>query len=102
MYRAPMKVEGGQFSKMQFTNITFKKKVDGDNGSVSLRLSDPFNTGRMRVQAGQDGLTQITERNMGNRAAYLTYQWNYGQTPRIRQPRPDDQPQPQGGAGFGG
>ncbi len=38
---------------------------------------------------------------MGNRAAYLTYQWNYGQTPRIRQPRPDEQPQQQGG-GFGG
>ncbi|MBW8768799.1 MAG: TonB-dependent receptor [Gemmatimonadetes bacterium] len=102
MYRAPMKVEGGRFSKMQFTNITFKKKVDGDNGSVSLRLSDPFNTGRMRVQAGQDGLTQITERNMGNRAAYVTYQWNYGQTPRVRQPRPDDQPQQQSGGGFGG
>jgi ferric enterobactin receptor len=101
MYRAPMKVEGGRFSKMQFTNITFKKKVDGDKGSVSLRLSDPFNTGRMRVQAGTGGLTQITERSFGNRAAYLTYQWSYGQTPRVRQPRPEEQPQPQGG-GFGG
>ena len=100
MYRAPMKVEGGQFSKMQFTNITFKKKVDGDNGSVSLRLSDPFRTGTFRVQAGTGGLTQITERNMGNRAAYLTYQWNYGQTPRIRQSQPQEQQQ-QGG-GFGG
>jgi len=100
MYRAPMKVEGGRFSKMQFTNITFKKKVDGDNGSVSLRLSDPFNTGKFRVQAGTNGQTQITERTMGNRAAYLTYQWNYGQTPRIRQQQPQDQQQ-QGG-GFGG
>ena len=100
MYRAPMKVEGGRFSKMQFTNITFKKKVDGDNGSVSLRLSDPFNTGKFRVQAGTNGQTQITERTMGNRAAYLTYQWNYGQTPRIRQSQPQEQPQ-QGG-GFGG
>ena len=59
-----------------------------------------FNTGRMRVQAGTGGLTQITERNMGNRAAYLTYQWNYGQTPRIRQSQPQEQQQ-QGG-GFGG
>jgi outer membrane receptor protein involved in Fe transport len=100
MYRAPMKVEGGKFSKMQFTNITFKKKVDGDNGSVSLRLSDPFNTGKFRVQAGTNGQTQITERSMGNRAAYLTYQWNYGQTPRIRQQQPQEQQQ-QGG-GFGG
>lgn len=101
MYRAPMKVEGGRFSKMQFTNITFKQKVDGNNASVSLRLTDPFNTGKFRVQAGTAGLTQITERRMGNRAAYLTYQWTYGQTPRIRQPRPDDQPQ-QNGGGFGG
>jgi len=101
MYRAPMKVEGGRFSKMQFTNITFKQKVDGNNASVSLRLTDPFNTGKFRVQAGTSGLTQITERRMGNRAAYLTYQWTYGQTPRVRQPRPDDQPQ-QNGGGFGG
>ncbi len=101
MYRAPMKVEGGRFSKMQFTNITFKKKVDGDNSSLSLRLSDPFNTGKFRVQAGTGGMTQITERSMGNRAAYLTYQWNYGQTPRVRQSQPQEQPQ-QGGGAFGG
>jgi ferric enterobactin receptor len=99
MYRAPMKVSGGEMSKMQFTNITFKKKVDGDNSSVSLRLSDPFNTGRMSVRAGTGDITQITERSFGNRAAYLTYQWNYGQTPRIRQ---QPQEQQQQGGGFGG
>ena len=26
MYRAPMKIEGGRFSKMQFTNITFGRR----------------------------------------------------------------------------
>jgi hypothetical protein len=100
MYRAPMKVEGGRFSKMQFTNFTLKKKVDGDKASVSLRVSDPFNTGKFRVQAGTETLTQITERSFGNRAAYLTFQWNYGQTPRIRQPRPEENNGNQGG-GFG-
>jgi outer membrane receptor protein involved in Fe transport len=102
MYRAPMKIEGGKFSAMQFTNFTLRRKLDGDHASVSLRVSDPFSTGHMRVQAGDETLTQITERNFGNRAAYLTFQWNYGQTPRIRQPKPDENQGNAQGGGFGG
>jgi len=100
MYRAPMKIEGGRFSKMQFTNFTLRKKLDGEKASVSLRVQDPFSTNKFRVQAGTSTLTQITERNPGVRGAFLTFQYNYGQQPRIRQSQPQDQPQ-QGG-GFGG
>jgi hypothetical protein len=35
------------------------------------------------------------------RGAFLTFQYNYGQQPRVRQPQQQDQPQ-QGGGGFGG
>jgi hypothetical protein len=52
------------------------------------------------VQAGTETHTQITERSLSNRAANLTFQWNYGQTPRIRQPRPEENTGNQGG-GFG-
>ena len=100
MYRAPMKIEGGRFSKMQFTNFTMRKKLDGEKASVSLRVQDPFRTNKFRVQAGTSTLTQITERNPGVRGAFLTFQYNYGQQPRVRQPQPQDQQQ-QGG-GFGG
>ena len=100
MYRAPMKVEGGQFSKMQFTNFTLRKKLDGEKASVSLRVQDPFRTNSFRVQAGTSTLTQITERNPGVRGAFLTFQYNYGQQPRVRQPQ-QQEPQ-QGGGGFGG
>jgi outer membrane receptor protein involved in Fe transport len=99
-YRAGMKIEGGRMGAFQMTNLSMRKKLDGDKASLSLRVSDPFNTGKFRVQAGDANLTQITERNFGNRAAYLTFQYNYGQTPRIRQPRPEDNPQPAGGGGF--
>ena len=101
LYRAPMKVEGGRMSAQRFMNFTVRQKLDGDKASVSLRVQDPFNMGKFRVEAGTSTLTQITERNFGNRAAYLTFQYNYGQQPRVRQSRPDDQPQPAGG-GFGG
>ena len=89
-YRAAMKIEGGQMGKFQMTNFTVKKKVDGDKASLSVRFSDPFNTGKFRVQAGDKNITQITERHFGNRAAHLTFQYNYGQAPRVRQSRPEE------------
>ncbi len=48
---------------------------------------------------GNASLMQVTERNFGARAMYLTYQYVYGQQPRIRQPKPDEQPL-QGSSGF--
>jgi ferric enterobactin receptor len=89
-YRAAMKIEGGRMGAFKMTNISVKKKLDGDKASLSLRLSDPFNTGKFRVQAGDANITQLTERNFGNRAAYVTFQYNYGQQPRVRQPKPDE------------
>ncbi len=95
-YRAPMKIEGGRFASMQMTNVVLKRKIDGDRSSVSLRVTDPFNTGRMRIQAGDENINQITERSFGARAAYLTFQYNYGQAPRVRQPQQEPQPQQAG------
>src|SRR5687768_5494015 len=99
MYRAPMTVEGGQFSKMQFTYFRLGKKLDGEKASVSLCVQDPFRTNRFRVQAGTSTLTRITERNPRVRGAFLTFQYNYGQQPRVRQQQQVPQ---QGGGGFGG
>ena len=67
---------------------------------VGLPMEDIL---RSQVAGGEFGEVDPeaeVARRMGNRAAYLTYQWNYGQTPRIRQSQPQEQPQ-QGG-GFGG
>jgi outer membrane receptor protein involved in Fe transport len=92
-YRAPVNIEKGRFSSMQMTNITLRKKIDGDNMSVAVRFADPFNTLKFRIQAGDDNLQQITSRQFGIRATYVTFQWNYGQAPKIRLPQ-QDQPQP--------
>jgi ferric enterobactin receptor len=98
-YRAPVKIEKGRFSSLQMTNITLRKKIDGDNMSVAVRFADPFNTMKFRIQAGDDNLQQITSRRFGLRATYLTFQWNYGQAPKIRLP---EQPQAPAPSPFGG
>src|SRR5438876_997543 len=93
-YRAPMKIEKGKFSQIQMTNITLRKKLDGDNMSVAVRFADPFNTLKFRIKAGDDNLEQITARRFGVRATYFTFQWNYGKPPKVRLPQ-QDQPPPQ-------
>ena len=94
-YRAPVNIERGRFSAIQMTNITVRKKLDGDNMSVAVRFADPFDTMRFRIVAGDDNLTQTTARKFGVRATYVTFQWNYGQAPKIRPPREEPaQPAP--------
>ncbi len=96
-YRAPMQIEGGKFSSTQMANLSLRQKLDGDKATVSLRVSDPFNTMRFKIRAGDDNLIQLTERRFGARAVFLTFQYAFGQAPKIRQPRPDDAPAPQVG-----
>ena len=94
-YRAPVTIEKGRFSALQMTNITLRKKLDGDNMSVAVRFTDPFDTMKFRIKAGDDNLTQITTRKFGVRATFVTFQWNYGQAPKIRPPREEPaQPAP--------
>jgi hypothetical protein len=94
-YRAPMNIARGRFSAMQMTNISLRKKIDGDNMSVAVRFVDPFDTMKFRIKAGDDNLTQITARKFGVRATFVTFQYNFGQTPKIRLPKEEPaQPAP--------
>lgn len=94
-YRAPINIEKGRFAGMQMTNLTLRKKLDGDNMSVALRVADPFNTLHFRVTAGDDNLMQTTDRRFGVRGTYLTFQYNFGQTPKVRIPKEEPaQPAP--------
>ena len=92
-----MKIERGRFEARQMANFSLRKKIDGDNASVILRVNDPFNTGVFRVRAGDDKVIQVTERRMGGRMVFAAFQYNYGRPPRVRQVQPDQSGQ---GAGF--
>ena len=99
-YRAPMQIEGGRFDAMGFANLALRQKLYGERMNLTLRVSDPFNTQRFRIRAGDDNLIQLTERTFTSRAVHLSVQYNFGRPPRVRQPRQDEQPS--GGSPFGG
>jgi outer membrane receptor protein involved in Fe transport len=96
-YRAPMKISGGEFQQVQNINFAFRKKIDGDNSSIMLRVLDPFSTNKFKVKAGDDNIIQLTERTAGVRGVFLVYQYSFGQVPRIRQV---EAPSQQGGTPF--
>jgi len=97
MYRAPMNIERGRFEAVQMANFALRKKLDGDNSSIVVRVNDPFNTGAFRVRVGNDQIVQLTERNAGSRIVFVAFQYNYGRPPRVRQVQPDQSTQ---GAAF--
>jgi len=96
-YRAPVNIERGRFEAMQMAQLSMRKKLMNDQAAVSLRVADPFNTLKFRVNVGDDNVRQLTTRTFDQRAVYLTFQYNFGQVPKIRQPPPQPQDQPSGG-----
>ena len=50
---------------MQFTELLAAEEARRRQGVGEPAPHDPFNTSAFRVQAGDDNVTQITERNIG-------------------------------------
>ena len=96
-YRAPLNIERGRFYAIQSAQLSMRKKIMGDQAAVSLRVADPFNTLKFKVNVGDDNVRQITTRTFDQRAVYLTFQYNYGKVPKVRQPTQQPQDQPAGG-----
>jgi outer membrane receptor protein involved in Fe transport len=92
MYRAPMDVEQGRIGAMTFSNVSVRQKVMGDKGSVSLRIMDPLNRMGFSSRTTDPMYLQLNERQFNGRAAYLTFSYNFGQQPRLRN-RPAGEPQ---------
>lgn len=96
-YRAPMKIENGRFSAFEGTNFSVRKKIAGEKAVIGLRVNDPFNKNRMQIRAGDENVMQLTARSFGVRSAWLTFQYNYGQAPKVREVRQEPTPS---GPGF--
>ena len=88
-YRAPMKIERGEMGAQQMANVTLRQKVQGDRGTVTLRVADPFEMMRFRVRAGDGTVVQLTERNPKSRMVFMGYQYSFGRPPRVRQVAPE-------------
>lgn len=95
MYRAPMDVEQGRMGSFVMSTLSLRQKVMGDKGSLSLRVVDPLNRMGFSMQTTDPLYYQLNERRFGARAAYLTFSYNFGQQPRLRNRPPAEAPEVQ-------
>jgi hypothetical protein len=95
-YRAPTKTEGGSQRAFVFSNVALRCKMWGDNGSITLRVADPFNLMAFGFETHDPRVIESTERRFGVRGLFLTVSRNFGQALKLR-PRtqePDQQTGP--------
>jgi hypothetical protein len=93
-YRAPQATEGGSQSAFVFMNLAVRQKLWGDQGSITLRVADPFNLMKFGYRLSNGQLIEVNERRFGQRGLFLSVTRNFGQQLKLR-PRDQD---PQGQA----
>jgi hypothetical protein len=94
-----MKIERGEFGTQQMAMFALRQKIQGDRGTMILRVVDPFEMMKFRVRTGDGTVMQLTERNPQSRMVFLAYQYNFGRPPRVRQVAPESTGG--GSVGFG-
>jgi len=83
-YRAPTKTEGG--SSLAFVNMStgVRYKVWGDQGNISMRLSDPFQLSKFGYKTANGQIVEYSRRYFQQRAVYLSVTKNFGQALQLK------------------
>ncbi|HEY2026365.1 MAG TPA: TonB-dependent receptor [Gemmatimonadaceae bacterium] len=91
-YRAPFRVEGGSLTAFAFTNLSVRQKIWGDQGGITLRVVDPFNTMSFGFQTADGHVVESQSKRYGMRGVFLSVNRMFGQQPKL-QARPQEQEQ---------
>ncbi len=92
-YRAPFKTEGGSQLASVNMNLGARYKLWGDQGNISLRLSDPFKLSKFGYRTANGTVVEYSERYFGQRAVFFTVSRNFGQALKLRPKADPDVPQ---------
>jgi outer membrane receptor protein involved in Fe transport len=92
-YRAPFKTEGGSQLAMINMQVGMRYKAWGDQGNISLRLSDPLKMQKFGYRTANGTVVEYSERYFGSRALYITVTRNFGQALKLRPKADPDLPQ---------
>ena len=84
MYRAPMDVEQGRMGSFTMSTLSLRQKVMNDKGAITLRIMDPLNRMGFSQLTTDPLYLQRNERQFNGRAVFLTFSYNFGQQPRLR------------------
>ncbi len=96
-YRAPYATEGGSQLASVSMNLAGRYKIWGDQGNISLRVSDPFKLQKYGYRTANGTVVEYSERFFGSRAVFLTVTRNFGQAIKLQPKQADPDAQAQTG-----
>jgi ferric enterobactin receptor len=98
-YRAPYGTEGGTQTASVWLNLAVRHKLWGDQGNLSVRISDPFNMMFWGFRLADGRVIELSERRFSQRGISVTLSRNFGKPLRLRprQQEPEPQLAPQAG-----
>jgi outer membrane receptor protein involved in Fe transport len=91
-YRAPQVTEGGTQTAFVFMNLAVRQKLWGEQGSITVRVADPFNLMKFGYRLSNGQLIEVNERRFGQRGLFISVTRNFGQQLKLR-PRQDGEQQ---------
>ena len=98
-YRAPYATEGGSQTAFVFSNVAVRRKLWGDQGSVSVRVADPFNLMSYGFRTADGRVIEASERHFGVRGVFISVSRNFGQQLKLKPRQQDAEPQAAPGPG---
>ena len=92
-YRGPMESPTGRMREMFFMDIGVKKDILKNKGTITLRVSDPFNTGKFRYESFGPGFQINGSFDRNQQAVYLGFTYRINNYKQERDRRRNEQPQ---------
>ena len=93
-YRAPFVTEGGSRTAFVFMNVAVRRKLWGDQGSLTLRVQDPFNWLTFGSVTSNPQATQSTIQSFGIRGVIVAFSRNFGQAVSLSPKESQGEPTP--------
>ena len=77
-FRAPLLVPQGRIGAVYGVDVALRQRLFGERATLTLRVTDVFNTRCQRVQLDAEGLTAAYQTKYETRVGYLTFSWFMG------------------------
>jgi len=97
-YRGPFAITQGEVEPFYSTDIAVMKRIWDGKGTVTLRVSDVFNTRQFQYTTAADNFSQESRRKWESRVGYVSFSYRFGKMEQQRRRKG----QRGGGDGDGG
>ncbi|HEY0780170.1 MAG TPA: TonB-dependent receptor, partial [Gemmatirosa sp.] len=101
-HRGAQATEGGRMNGFTWSSLALKRKLRGNDMTLTLAAQDPFNLVQFGGRTVNGDLIQTTDQRPGIRSLRVSFNYTFGKPPQLRPQSQDAAPQQPGSGGSPG